>query len=102
MVLGILKCCSQLLLVQPNKSTLANNSLLFHYVLKKHSIKLYNKFLNLQLNIETLFGIESSSLFAGLFNKANLNGYGGGEEVFQFILTSLIAERREQTSKGNE
>ena len=88
--------------MQANKSTLANNSLLLHYVLKKHNKDLYNKFLNLQLNIETLFGIESASLFASLLDTSNMNGYGGSEEIFLFILVNCITERREQAARISE
>jgi hypothetical protein len=51
MVLGILKSATQLLLYQQNKNVLASNTLLFHYVLKKYTRSLYNKFLHIQLNI---------------------------------------------------
>lgn len=90
MVLGILKYSSQLLLSHPNKDALANNSLIFHYVLKKHNTKLYDKFLNIQLNIEAFFGIESISLFNGLFNTDFIRGYGGGQTLSWFVLNSFI------------
>ena len=62
---------------------LATNSLLMHYTAKIHLNTLYSKLSQLELNIETLFGIYSVSLLAEL-----IQGEGFYRVLDAFILES--------------
>jgi len=92
-----------MLLYHPIKTVLANNSLLFHFVMKKYSRSLYNKFLQIQLNIEAFFGDQSVSIFSSLFSTYNFfNGctHGGSHEVYLFALINFINERKDHSNQS--